>query len=268
MPELRDYLYLDLKRLEDYLSILEPTGEVQQLVQTIHHERMQAESMKKFGVPADGSGPLAEVTTERTMSVSAKHAFNRLYEKLSDSIIDIDETPAEVKKGSAVKVSRDFEPSPVAQMIKSLPDVLRMIMTSAEPEQDEEEGRMAALILDRLLKDSGEECDIPIIAKAPSPSYSVLFLADRQFILRGPAEMAGDMTLVGKARRVIPDDQELNLLSLPNVVPPGIRQTGIQDDDIVELFTDWPEELGPELDDGALTIRGPAIIVDALAVFT
>jgi hypothetical protein len=54
MSELRDYLYLDLKRLEDYLSILEPTGEVQQLVQTIHNERVQAASMKPLRKSREG----------------------------------------------------------------------------------------------------------------------------------------------------------------------------------------------------------------------
>lgn len=245
MQELRDYLYLDLKRLEDYLSILEPTGEVRQLSETIHNERVQAASMPKFGEPADEGDPRhGEITIERTMSVSAKHAFNRLYEKLSDSIIDIDEKPGEVTRGSAVKVTRDFEPSPVGQMVESLPEVMRMILSSGESELDDEEGKMVELVVDRLLKGSDTQHENPIIAKASSPSYSVVFLADPQYMLRGSAEMAGDMTLVGKARRVIPDNQELNLLALPNVLPRGIRQSGILDGDIDELFTDWPEELG------------------------
>ena len=260
MQELRDYLYLDLKRLEDYLSILEPTGEVRQLSETIHNERVQAASMPKLGEPADeGDSRPAEVIIERTMSVSAKHAFNRLYEKLSDSMIDIDEKPGEVTRGSAVKVTRDFELSPVGQMIESLPEAMRMSVSS-ESELDEKEEEMAALVVNRLLKGSDTQHDIPIIAKASSPSYSVVFLADPQYMLRGPDEMAGDMTLVGKVRRVIPDNQELNLLTLPNVLPRGIRQSGLEDDDIAELFT--------ELDSDALTIKGPAIIVDVLAVFT
>jgi hypothetical protein len=266
MQQLRDYLYLDLKRLEDYLSILEPTGEVRQLVETIHKERVEGE--KSFGVPADEGGQ-PEITTERTISTSAKNGFNRLYEKLSDSIIDIDEDPREVKKGSTIEVTRHFQPSPVAQMIDSIPEVLRIITSSAEVELDDDvKERLVELRLD-LLKDPRMQHDIPIIAKVLGPSYSVVFRAERQFILRSPAEMADDMTLVGKVRDVIPDNYELNLLTLPNVVSLSrIQQSGMQADDIVELLTDQAEEVGLELDSDTFTIKGPAIVVDALAAFT
>lgn len=268
IPQLRDYLYLDLKRLEDYLSILEPTGEVRQLSETIHNERLQASSMSKFDEPANEGDPRhGEVITERTMSVSAKNAFNRLYEKLSGSIIDIDEKPGEVEKGSAVEVTRDFKASPVAQVIESLPESLQMFMSSAELELDEEEKRILLLKLTPLLSAPSKEGDIPIVAKAPRSSYSIVFLAEPQYILRGLAGLVGDMTLVGKAKRVIPDNQELNLLALPNVLPPGIQQSGMQDDDMLELFTDSHEELGFRLDSDAFTIKGPVIVVDALAVY-
>lgn len=266
MQELRDYLYLDLQRLEDYLSILEPTGEVRQLVETIHNERIQTVSVPKFGEPAnEGSTQQGGKTTERTMSVSAKHAFNRLYEKLSGSIIDIDETPEAVKKGFAIEVSRNFKVSPIAHMIDSLPQVLQTIIHDDGPELDEEVQRQISLKLEPLLKSPDVNHHIPIIATGPH--YSVVFSADPRYLLRGAAEMAGDLTLVGKAKKIIPDGQELNLLKLPNVLPPGIQQIGLDDDDLFDLFEDWPEELDSGQGNEALTIAGPIVVVDALAVY-
>ena len=209
-----------------------------------------------------------QITTVRTMSVSAKHTFNRLYEKISESIINADQKPEEITRGFAVEATRDFKPSPVAQMIESLPEVMRMIQSVAEAddEGDDEDARGMEFMLDIVLKDPNPEHHIPMISITASPSYSVVFLADRQYMLRTPDELTGEMTVVGKAARIIPEDQELDLLTIPNVLPSRIARSTMRDD-MVELFADWPDELGPSLDSDALTIKGPAIVVDVLAAF-
>ncbi len=88
--QLRDYLYLDLKRLEDYMSILDP-GEIRELREIIREENAGLEvPMPKLGQVTDSGKPRREETMERSLSVSAKHSFNRLYEKLSKTLIDMD----------------------------------------------------------------------------------------------------------------------------------------------------------------------------------
>lgn len=272
--QLRDYLYLDSKRLEDYMSILDP-GDLRELREVIREDNAGLEiPMPKLGKSSDIGSGKREETTERALSVSAKHSFNRLYEKLLETLIDVDTNvnADSIKRGMAVEATREFEPSPVAQMIDSLLDLIRMMQSFNVPELKDEETKHAMAFMSNLFRgDTNREKDVPVVSNLSDATYSIAFLAERQYLLRRPEELSGELTLVGKVRRVIPRDQDLDLLAFSNVLPRSMtRSTGASAEireAIVQLFANWPEELGHALERDSLIMKGPIIIIDPLAVF-
>ncbi len=141
------------------------------------------------------------------------------------------------------------------------------------PELKDAETKQAMALMSNLFRGgTDKERDVPVVANSTNSTYSIAFLAERQYLLRNPEELVGEMTLVGKVRRVIPEGENLDLLAFSNVLPRSLRRSATASsqmrDAMVELFASWPEELGPALDRDALTMKGPVIIVDPLAVFT
>lgn len=255
---LRDYLYLDLQRLEDYLASFYP-GQVTE-IRKIQEER-KARSVE-FNKPSSSGGSSHE---EITLSVSAKNSFNQLYETLSDSIINIDEKPGEISGKALVEVTRDFKLWLVPKRIDSFLKFLKGMQSS--PEWNDEADDVLTFLSDLLREDSSKR-DALMIANSDTLSYSVVFLADRQYMLRKPDQLTGEMTLVGRARRVVPEGQEFDLLTFSNMISNNMNANESTRDALIEIFEDWPDELSPEPDPDALAMKGPAIIVDPLAIFT
>ena len=270
--QLRDYLYLDSKRLEDYMSLFDP-GELRELHMTIREDNVGI-PMPEFAQPTDSGSGRREETIERTLSVSAKHSFNQLYDKLAGTIKDVDQGAETntTRKGIAVEATRQFEPSPVAQMIQALLDLIRMIQAFGASQLKDIETKRAIDLLSNLFPEDRErERDIPVVSNLSGAGYSIAFLAERQYLLANPDELSGELTLVGKVRRVIPQGQDLDLLVFSNVLPRSITSNAGAGAEMyeamVQLFTNWPEELGPALDRNALAVKGPVMIIDPLAVF-
>jgi hypothetical protein len=269
--QLRDYMYLDLKRLEDYLSILD-RGELRELREIVREEESANEvPMPRLGKSSDPSQPKRESTTERILSVSAKHSFNQLYEKLSGSLIDVDnnDTSDAIKRGVAVEAIRSFEPSLVARIIDAFLDHMRIMKTIAP--KDKEAKQAFALLSSFFQGGVDKERDVSIVSYSTDTAYSIVFLAERKYLLRSPDEFNDEMTLVGKVRRIIPSDQDLDLLAFSNVLPRHMTATAADSremlDDMMEGFGGWREVFGPRPDRDALVMKGPAIIIDPLAVF-
>lgn len=89
---LPDYKYLDINRLQDYVSTLDP-GAVDELTETTRAMRGE-ESSEGFraGVAESGSGSRSqdETTRMRVMRVNAQHMFSRVY-----NILDKAEDPSD-----------------------------------------------------------------------------------------------------------------------------------------------------------------------------
>lgn len=270
---LRDYLYLDTKRLEDYMSNLDP-GDLKQLKETITKDATDGEPPSPaLGEPNESDPSNTKEKRETVLSVSTKHSFNRLYDKLSEgNLVDLDEKDLKIRRGQAVEVTREFTPSPITQMIESLIELMRMMQAFDAPELQDPDAQQAIAFMsvffsEEEMKNKG----LPILSTDDGAGYSIVFTAERQYILRDPDEMFGEMTLVGKVNKVIPEDSEIDLFDLLKVLPRNMRRgdAGTQiKEAIIELFTSWPQELGHSIDRSALSLKGPAVIIDPLAVFT
>lgn len=278
-----DYLYLDINRLEDYWSRLDHGS-----VDTVKEiARLATEA----GNPKDktpGLGELAsneakseqELVSERTLTITAKHSFSRLYDKLDSHLVRLGEeaTLDQCPKGSIVEVTRDFAPSPVNQMLESLFELMEMMQglgglgvkgMDMDPQAREAMAAMSFL----FRQDSKESQGIPLLSEQPSDStLSVLFVAEPQSLLVDREELEGEMTVLGKVQRQIPAGQALDLLDFLKVLPRTLRRNSSQANNmregIVGLFENWPSELGGAVDPESLTLHGPAIVVSPLAVYT
>lgn len=116
-----------------------------------------------------------------------------------------------------------------------------------------------------------EERGLPLVSAGAAPEQmSVLFLAEPSFVLCDPEALEGEMTLLGKVQRQVAAGQELDLFAHLKVLPRALRRSGGANglrSSIVELFGNWPAELGGPVDPQAMVLRGPAIVVSPLAVY-
>lgn len=124
---LRDYMYLDTGRLQDYLSSLDP-GVIEEFTE---QTRSQLDKEGRAGLrahilEASGGGRSQEETTrEQTVRVTAQNMFSRIYEELDKSssikVFDEDDslTLDQVRRREVVEITRSFSPSPINDMIRS-----------------------------------------------------------------------------------------------------------------------------------------------------
>lgn len=230
-------------------------------------------STPQFAAPNDAAKARREETQERVLNMTAKHSFNRLYDQLRQSLIDPDVGTDSLRRGAPVEVVRDFEPSPITEMIDNLFELIRMMQEFDMPQLQDAQLRQSIAMMSALLDSTGERRkSVPMVSEGLSSNHAVIFIAEASYILVDREEFFGEMTLVGKVRKIVPEGQHLDLLDLINIFPRAVRRSAAAGsqlrEGIINLFANWPKELGPSLDRDALNLAGPALIVDPLAVFT
>lgn len=225
---LRDYEYLDEDRLMDYLTTLD-SEEIKQVKQTIREISGKSEGLgAEYLIRAIGLGPKSEVRTEdkqaekRTITIMAKHSFTRLYEALDykRQIKRFDELAAEsinnINAGDIVEVTRNFRPLR-SGMINSM---IEMLQLHDEKHKDEDSRKLAEALCDCRSKKmlmfcksprspgqsrvgrGGRDDSNPPEEGSNVASCSVVFSAERKFIIRESTSLDGQMTVCGKVKQV------------------------------------------------------------------
>lgn len=281
---LRDYEYIDVARVVDYLSNIDP-GVVQELTQRIKSDS-EAEAnggVNLWGLQLGGRGRSGgEQETEQTVRIYAQHMFNRLYGSLNGAVKTIDLHEAvgldELPKSAVVEITREFRPSPINQMLGSFVEVLNMLESIGMGEQlgqqfGGEAQRQQVMAIIGMLRGEENNREIPMFAKADEPdASSVVFVARENYMLNGSAEFGGEMTLFAKVQQRIPQGSSVDLLDLLKVLPAGVREAegfGEQFKQLMQgLIAQWPKEFGGPIDKKEVIIEGPAIIVTPVAAYT
>lgn len=285
---LRDYEFIDVARVVDYSSNIDP-GVVQELTQRMKSDS-EAEAnggVNFWGLQLGGRGRSGgEKETEQTVRIYAQHMFNRLYGSLNGSIngsiktIGLDEAVEleELPKSAVVEITRNFRPSPINQMLGSFVEVLNMLESIGMGEQlGEQFGGEAQLqqvmAIISMLRGEENNREVPMFAKADDPdATSVVFVARENYMLNGSAEFGGEMTVFGKVQERVPQGSSVDLLDLLKVLPPGVRDAegfGEQFKEAMQgLMAQWPKELGGPIDRKEVVIEGPAIIVTPVSTYT
>lgn len=280
---LRDYKYIDIARILDYLSSIDP-GVASELTQRIKSNSgvdisggFNIQAFKLSGGARTGD----ESEVQQTVRVYAQHMFNRLHGELetAEAIRTVDsDTPLEIgelKKSSVIEITREFRPSPLNQMLDSFVEVLDMMKSLGFDEGEFADGnnmqQIEAII--NLLRGENEGKEVPMFAKAEEPGdVSIVFVAKDNFVLHTGAEFQGEMTLFGKVEKLVPSGSSLDLLDLLKVLPPGVREAegfgGTFKEAIHSLMADWPKEFGGPIEKDELLVKGPAVVITPVAVYT
>jgi hypothetical protein len=273
--DFRDYLYLDSKRLEDYLSHLEP-GVLQELRETETSEQTNAARGAPMGA-VPGTPSALTSSSERTVKISEKNSFNRLYGKMKseESIGDINDAAWRPHVRGMVEAQRYYQPSPVNEMIDSLFELIEMMQEMDVPGIKDSDSQQTIAMMSTLLKSpAGDDRSLPMISNKDEDShpYSVIFSTKREYLLCDEEEFEGEMTLVGRVSKHVAAEESLDLLDYLQILPRKMRRnkaiSGKIKEGIVQLFENWPDGLGPSLDREALIVPGPVIIVDPLVVYS
>lgn len=279
---LRDYKYIDVARIMDYLSSVDP-GVVGELTQRMKSNTgfdvkggLNIQALKLGGGARKGD----ETEIQQTVRIYGQHMFNRLYNELENAqaIENIDaDTPLKIQelyKSSILEITRDFRPSPLSQMLDSFVDVLDMMKSLGFDDQvaDDNDMQQIEAIINLLRGENGNN-EFPMFAKASdSEDASVIFVARENFLLSMGREFRGEMTLFGKVQEKVLPGSSLDLLDLLKVLPPGVREAqafgGEFKEAIYSLMGSWPAEFGGPIDRDKVIIKGPAVVVTPVATYT
>lgn len=272
----RDYMYLDTERVQDYMASLGP-GIADEFKETITEgSGAEGEARVRAGYFAlGGKGQTREESTyEATYKLKTQHWFHRIYEALdeSGSITKIEDDECldvtKVKKRQLVEITRQFSPSPLNQMIDKVFQLTELMNKMGMTEQfQNRETQEAINFMTMVFRSEHDETDVPMVAKGDGRDASVIFTARSTYILKSQVDFVGDMTVFGRVLQKTPASSPFNLLDLLRM-PPGLQgnEATIQNL-VVDLFKAWPEDLGGPMDENALQVPGPALLVAPVAVY-
>lgn len=275
---LPDYMYLDISRLQNYMSTLEP-GEIEQFTQTtraLSDKEGQAgfkASVMGAGVDAGVGGHSQEETTnERQLRITAQHMFGRVYEELEKAdlikVFDEDDplNPDSVKRRDVVEITRSFSPSPLNEAIDGIMKLMgvmeQMGFIEEVSSKDLEMVRAMAMI---FRGDEGKE-EVPMVARGGQDEPSVVFLAKSRYVLVDQDEFEGPMTVFGKVQKWVPQNASIDLFDFLKL-PKAVRGEANLKKDLLEMFSSWPNELGGPVAKESIQIPGPAMIVTPVAAY-
>jgi hypothetical protein len=279
---LRDYKYIDVARIVDYLSSVDP-GVAGELTQ-----RMKSNSgldiSGGFNIQAFKFGGGArkgdETEVQQTVRIYAQHMFARLHGELDTAgaiqTADLN-TPLEAEaltKSSVLEITRDFRPSPLNQMLDSFVEVLSMMKSLGFEEELADGNNMQEIeAVIKLLRGENGSNEIPMFAKADeSDGVSVVFVAKENFVLGTGAEFRGEMTVFGKVQELLPSGSSIDLLDLLKVLPPGVREAegfgNIFKEAIYGFMGEWPKEFGGPIKRDEVVVKGPAVVITPVAAYT
>lgn len=176
---LRDYKYIDVARISDYLSSIDP-GEANELTHRIKSNSgvdvsggVNIQAFKLGGGAKKG----AESEVQQTVRVYSQHMFNRLYGELekAGAIRAVDShTPLEIeqlRKSSVLEVTREFRASPLNQMLDSFVEVLDMVKSLGFDENELADGnnmqQIEAVI--NLLQGENDSRELPMFNRGKEP---------------------------------------------------------------------------------------------------
>lgn len=279
---LRDYKYIDVARITDYLSSVDPgvAGELTQRIKSNTGLNLSGginiQAFKLGGGARKGD----ESEVQQTVRVYAQHMFNRLYEEVQKAgsihTVDVD-TPLEIEglsKSSVLEITRYFCPSPLHQMLDSFTGIVnRLEALGMADELDDEADMQQVMAIIAMLRGDDDSNEVPMFSETEDAGdVSVVFVARENFVLGTGAEFRGEMTLFGKVQELIPVGSSIDLLDLLRVLPPGVRDAAAFGSEFKEhvrtLMGTWPQELGGPVDTNKVIIEGPAVVITPVAAYS
>lgn len=277
---LRDYMYLDTGRLQDYLSSLDP-GVIEEFTETT---RLQSDKEGKAGIKASffGAGVDAgaggrseeESTREQTVRINAQHMFSRIYDELdkggSIKVFNEDDTLTldRVRRREVVEITGNFSPSPLNDMIDSILNLMNVMeeMGFVEEVGDPETQQVVRALAMIFRGDEGKE-EVPMVSRAEQQDgASVVFLAKSRFLLIDQEDFEGDMTVFGKVQKLVPEGESIDLFDFLKL-PRAIRREANLKEELFGMFESWPKELGGPIARESTEVKGPALVVTPVAVY-
>jgi len=271
----RDYRYMDTKRLQDYASAF-GDGAIQE-IREIWTEDSNVEGgagVNIGGINLGGRGGKGRSTSqETTMRVNMQSLFGRVYSQLNamdgalqcydfDDEIDV----KSLNKGDIVEISRYFELSPLNQMIQHVFNLYNTLEQMGLVKDSLDAQAQRAMSQMALIFRQGEESrELPLVSRTESSGASVIFVAKSNYLIVDEAELSGDLTVFGQVDRLIPTGVDVDLSDLIKTKLPSKHYNFREA--FIKPFEQWPEALGGPLNRESLKVPGPVLLVAPVAVY-
>lgn len=267
MITLRDFLYLNSKMLENYLSSVE--GFLEDEIDHTETEKIQK------GGKADAKVVSGNITSETSTESKSKRVltepakFQRLYEALENiqqlKYLDLfdDKLWSEINRGDILEVQAKMQiPSVLTQMeqLQEFMPYLDLMENLGESfiSDSDRLPLQGFLGLQKILKDK----PLPIIFQAATtPGFNFVTHLSREYLLCEFNQLQGEAVIFGKVQRILPAGQKLEIV---NLIPDMLSMPNMNREQRRKLQSNKNKSAQAKFIE---TIKGPAIVLTALAIY-
>lgn len=267
MIVLRDFLYLNSKMLTNYLSSID--GYLEDEIN--HMETEKFHKGGKAGAKIIEGNVSSEVSTEtsskRVMTEPAK--FQRLYESLEHiqqlKYLDLFDAEywKEIKRGDILEIQATLQiPTILAQM-----EVMQEFMPFIDLMESFGENIVNAsdvaplqglLGLQNILKDK----PLPLLFQAAAtPGFNFTAQLSREYLSCDLNQLQGEAIVFGKVQRILQKGQKLEVV---NLLPDVLSMPNLNREQRQKLKSNKNKSAQENFTE---TIKGPAIVLTALAIY-
>ncbi len=265
MIPLRDFLFIDTKILESYLSAMEGYIETEQ-------ERVDSET-SHAGAKAEVKIAGADISRDKEKQVTSKRGFTKesrfqnFYEKLEkeNQIKHLDLFDEEywknIQKGDILEIQANIKLSEIQialSLSKGVADLAELGKTIGIDIKEDDLQIVQKMV---SVSEWGEKKPLPIIFEAVNtPKYQFVARLPREYITCNIQDLQGEAVVFGKVLRFIEKGQKLELENIASDLLATVklnraarRKLASSKNKDIQAITD--------------TVKGPAIVLIPLAIY-
>jgi len=263
---LRNFLFLDTATMVDYLAVLEGY--------TVEGPIEQTEAEKKgiggkAGYKVIEAEKASETSTEtkRRLTMTEAAQFQRLYEILEEQnlIQSLDAFDAaiwaQIRKGELLEIEASVQLPEPFMLTRAIEDISPLLDIMAAFDQDPLSDPKARTAFEgvRAITKLAENKPIPLLFEAVStPGFRFVSHLPRKFLRCALADLQGEMTVFGKAHRILDKSEKLEVFSL---FPDLTSLPNLNREQRRKIQRDMSKKNLAEV------IRGPAIVLAPIAIY-
>lgn len=266
---LREFIYLDRPKLEDFLSGIED-GIVRQYKEEKREQGARWNGgVKPHGVGIERAGGVSELSSEFIKEATDASLFQRLYslDKETSFITHISKFDEkqweELKEGQVVEVESEIDLSALEKIFDTAADILELMEVFQPGSLSDEKSKqfIAYLQLQKRSNTTGVRIE-PV--KSPAPKYQFVASLQNDNLRASKSELSGTYKVFGRIKRKLKRNEKFDLFKLlPGEMSLGSKELG----EMLKGFKDMPPMLGKPPTVKDIKVGYPAMVLTPVAIY-
>lgn len=269
LPILREFIYLDRPKLEDFLSGVEE-GLVRQIKEGEKTTGRQVQGNINLGVGGvGGKGRVSESLREFILEATDASLFQRLYSLDRDEpfITHVDifnqEQWLSMEEGQVIEVEAAVNISELERIFDTISDLLQLMEVIQPGALEDAKSKQIIGLLQLRKRNAVVGVRIEPV-KSPSSKYQFVASLRDEFLRGAKSELSGNFRVFGRIQKKLKSNEKYDLFKL---LPTEFQLGSKEMREFLRKFKDMPPILGktPSMKD--IKVGYPAMVLTPVAVY-